>query len=260
MRPRKDHIHLAGGRIETLWWEQPRTTGPTLVFLHEGLGSAGLWRDFPSRLAAATGLDAFAFSRFGYGGSDPCALPRPLDYLTREAVEILPEVLSAAAISDFILVGHSDGATIALLYAGLAAAPGFRGGIVEAPHVLVEEVTVAGIRATRDLYDRGLRDRLARHHGANVDIAFEGWWRTWLDPEFRAWNVESELAGIARPFLVIQGRDDEYATLAQVERVAASHPDLMRTLVVEACGHTPHRDQAELVLAAMVKFVQKLLN
>jgi len=251
------HLQLAGGRVEYLWHGPPPEAAPTLVFLHEGLGSARLWRDFPQRLAEATGCSALVFSRFGYGGSDPCLLPRPLSYHTDEATLVLPQVLDRLGVGDYLAVGHSDGATIALLHAALAPAQGLRAVIAEAPHVFVEDETVAGIAATRDQYRQGLRDKLARHHGDNVDVAFDGWAETWLRPEFRDWNVEAALPAIRVPLLVVQGRDDEYASLRQVEAILRQTGGPAESLVVEQCGHVPHRDHADAVLAAMADFVRR---
>ena len=226
---------------------------PTLVLLHEGLGSVSTWRDFPDRLARATGLAVFLYSRQGYGGSDPIELPRPLDYLEREA-RLLPAVLAAAGIGRAVLVGHSDGANIALHHA--ASGNGDTLAVVAmAPHSLVEPVTLAGIRLARDAFQSGgLRERLARHHGANVDAAFRGWCDTWLDPRFANLDLRPILASIRAPLLLIQGEDDEYGSPAQVEIIAAGSP-AARTLLLPACGHAPHRDQPQAVLAAIGELV-----
>src|SRR5712691_4848017 len=175
----------------------------TLVLLHEGLGSLALWRDFPARLAAATGSATLAYSRLGYGRSDALSAPRRVDYMHEEALETLPALREALAIADPILVGHSDGASIALIHAGAGRWP-VRGLILEAPHVFVEDVTVASIAAAKEAYrTTDLRTRLARYHG-DVDGAFRGWNDIWLDPAFRAWNIEASLPNIECPTLVIQ--------------------------------------------------------
>jgi pimeloyl-ACP methyl ester carboxylesterase len=254
------HLSLAAGRIEYLWHGPAVGTAPTLVFLHEGLGSARLWRDFPQRLAQATECSALVYSRFGYGGSAPCPLPRPLTYHTDEAVQVLPAILDRLGIGGYLAVGHSDGATISLLHAALAPAEGLLAVIAEAPHVFVEDETVTGIAATRDQYPLGLRDKLARHHGDNVDIAFDGWAETWLRPEFRDWNVEAMLPAIRVPVLVVQGRDDEYASLRQVEAIMRQTGGPAESVVVEHCGHVPHRDHTDTVLNAMADFVRRMVG
>ncbi len=235
----------------------PEREVPTLVFLHEGLGCVGLWRDFPEQLARQTGCGAFVYSRAGYGASDPCPLPRPLDYLEREALEVLPEVLDEVGCREYFLVGHSDGASIALAYAGHAERPGLLGLISEAAHVFNEEICVRAAERVREQYTAGdLRDRLARHHGDNVDTAFYGWNDAWLDPGFLAMNLERYLGGVGVPCLVMQGEDDEYGTLAQVDAIAAGVSGPVETWAIPDCGHAPHRDQGGAVLDAMTRFIE----
>ncbi len=225
---------------------------PTLVFLHEGLGSVSLWRDFPAQVAAATGRRAFVYSRRGYGQSEPITPPRPLTYMHDEAA-LLPAILDAAGIGPAILVGHSDGASIALIHAATGA-PRIRGLVLLAPHVFVEDLSVASIGAARVAYLEGdLRARLARHH-ADVDGAFWGWNRAWLDPGFRAWNLEAFLPAIRVPTLVIQGKDDAYGTLAQVAAIARGLGGPITTAILDACGHAPHRDQPAATLAAIAAY------
>lgn len=251
-------LWVNNGQVEYIWHGPRAGTAPTLVFLHEGLGTAQLWRDLPSQLSQATGCSALAYSRFGYGGSDPCTLPRPLTYHNDEATVVLPDLLRRLGVSKYILIGHSDGATIGLLHASTPPRPGLLAVVAEAPHVFVEEMTLAGIAATRNRYQEGLRDALARYHGSNVDVAFRGWAEAWLDPAFRNWNVEMTLRAIRVPVLVIQGREDEYASLEQVERVVRRVGARAETLVIDNCGHTPHRDQSEQVLAAMTGFIDRV--
>lgn len=240
----------------------PTTDGlPTLVFLHEGLGCIDIWKDFPARVATATGCGALIYSRRGYGRSSPVAVPRPIRYLHDEAVDVLPTLLDRLGLGEIVLIGHSDGASIALIAASGAATEKDRGRIrkviVEAPHVFVEDVTIAGILAARDAYrDGDLRSRLQRLHGDNVDCAFLGWNSTWLQPEFRDWNIEALLPTITAPLLVIQGTGDEYATAAQYDAIAAQAGGPVELLIPDPCGHTPHRDQADLVLDAMVRFIR----
>jgi pimeloyl-ACP methyl ester carboxylesterase len=227
---------------------------PILVLLHEGLGSLALWRDFPARLAAATGAATLVYSRLGYGKSDPLAAPRRVDYMHEEALETLPALRDALGIADPILVGHSDGASIALIHAGTGRWP-VRGLVLEAPHVFVEDLSIASIAAAKEAYAAtDLRARLTRYHD-DVDGAFRGWNDIWLAPAFRDWSIESFLSGIACPTLVIQGADDEYGTPAQLDAIAAQVGGPVETVLLPACKHTPHRDQPEATLAAMVRFV-----
>jgi pimeloyl-ACP methyl ester carboxylesterase len=229
---------------------------PTLVFLHEGLGSARQWRDFPRKLAAATGCGLLVYSRRGYGGSDPVPLPRPLTYMHEEGERELPALLGDTSITDAILFGHSDGASIALVAAGSGRAPSVRGLILEAPHVFCEELSVRSIAAARDAYERGdLRDKLRRWHGDNVDVAFWGWNRAWLDPGFAAWSIESYLPCVGVPVLQLQGRDDPYGTEAQLRSIERGASGPVTTLLLDHCGHAPHKDQPAAVLKAATDFI-----
>jgi pimeloyl-ACP methyl ester carboxylesterase len=223
------------------------------VFLHEGLGSVSLWRDFPTRVAERTGCGIFAYSRYGYGASEPLAEKREPDYMHREADVVLPALLSAANIERPILLGHSDGASIALLFA--AAFPGrARALILEAPHVFVEDISVASIAAAKVAFETtDLPRKLARHH-ADVEGTFRGWSDIWLDPRFRAWNLEDELANITEPILLLQGEDDEYGTQAQLRAIETRVRDVT-TVLLERCGHSPHRDRTDAVLDAIAAFV-----
>jgi pimeloyl-ACP methyl ester carboxylesterase len=230
---------------------------PTLILLHEGLGSIALWRDFPAKLAQATGCPAVVYSRYGYGRSDPLGGPRGVDYMHREALATLPELRTALGLDEVILVGHSDGASIALIHAGSGRWP-VRGIVLEAPHVFVEDVSIASIEAARIAYDTtDLRDRLARYH-ADVDSAFRGWNDIWLDPDFRAWNIEDVLPGVRCPVLAIQGADDEYGTLAQIDAIERGVAGRFERLVLPDCKHSPHRDQEQAALAAMARFVAQV--
>lgn len=248
-----NRFHLADMELEYAWIGDP--AAHALVFLHEGLGSVSLWRDFPARVAGVTGLSALVFSRAGYGGSSPVALPRPLDYLEREARDVLPRVLDAAGITSAILIGHSDGGSIALVSSALDVGR-IKGVVAMAPHTFVEDICVAAIAQVTIAYESGeLRPRLQRHHGANVDCAFWGWNRTWLDPAYRAMDLRPYLPRIQVPVLVIQGEDDEYASLAQVDEVVHGVSGPVQTLVLPQCGHSPHRDQADAVVGAIGEFM-----
>ena len=227
---------------------------PALILLHEGLGSIALWRDFPAKLARATGCPAVVYSRWGYGHSDPLAGPRGVDYMHREALETLPELRAQLGLDDAILIGHSDGASIALIHAGSGRWP-VRALVLEAPHVFVEDVSITSIAAARTAYETtDLRQRLARHH-ADVDSAFRGWNDIWLNADFRTWNIEDALPGVRWPVLAIQGADDEYGTLAQLDATERGVAGPLERLVLPHCKHSPHRDQEELVLAAMARFI-----
>ena len=250
----------AGGRLEYARWERGACAGPPLVLLHEGLGCVSTWRDWPAELARATGCEVLAYSRFGYGGSSPAELPRPLDFMAREAREVLPRVLEEAAMDAPVLVGHSDGGTIALLCAAAGEVP--LGGIVTlAAHAFNEPHCIAGIEAAREAFLGGsLRQALCRHHGESTDDAFWGWCDAWLDPRFERWSIEEELGRVGVEQLVVQGRDDAYGTLRQVEVIASRTAGHCRTLVLDDCGHAPHRDQARATTDSIVRFVAGLAD
>lgn len=252
-------LRAAGERLEFLRHGPRPSEAPTLVFLHEGLGSVSTWRDFPARVADATGCSAFVFSRAGYGASDPVKLPRPVGYMHDDAAK-LGEVLRVAGIERHVLIGHSDGASIALIQAGSTPSLGLLGVATLAPHVFCEDISVASIRAVRKTWETtDLRSKLARHHGANVDCAFLGWNGAWLDPDFRRWNIEAYLPKIAVPVLAIQGESDEYGTMAQVDTIARQAGRGAEVLKLAACGHAPHKDQPETTLAALVAFVKRVV-
>jgi len=253
-------VTVDGVRLEYLWSGPPAGEAPTLVFLHEGLGSAGLWRDFPARLAHIAGCGALAYSRAGYGASGPVDLPRPVRFMHDEAV-VLGKMIDALGIGEHVLFGHSDGASISLIHAGSEPRPGLRGVVAEAPHVFTEPHGLASIAAIADVYrDTDLRERLARHHGQNVDTAFRGWNDVWLDPEFRAWNIEAYLPGIRVPLLVVQGESDEYGTWAQVDAIQRQAGGPVEVLGIPHCGHSPHREQPDVVLAAAAAFVRQCVG
>jgi pimeloyl-ACP methyl ester carboxylesterase len=229
---------------------------PELVFLHEGLGSVAMWRDFPRRVAHASGCNALVYSRYGYGRSEPIAGDRGVRYMHDEALATLPELLDALAIERPILVGHSDGASIALIYAGQTGRP-LAGLVAMAPHVFVEDISIASIEAARVAYETSdLRAKLARYHD-DVDSAFRGWNRIWLHPDFRAWNIEAALARIDCPVLAIQGEDDEYGTMAQVQSIARNVRDA-DIVELSDCRHSPHRDQPQATLDAITAFVDRV--
>lgn len=242
-------LHIAGGEVE---YEAVAGGQPTLVFLHEGLGSMRLWRDFPHRLCQMTGAGGIVWSRHGYGGSEVVVTKREPGYMHHEALVVLPELLERLGLDDVVLVGHSDGASIALIFAGGSAVArrAVRGVIAIAPHVFVEAPTVESIAAARVRYESGdLRHRLARHHD-DVDAAFYGWNDIWLSPPFRHWSIEEYLPAISCPILLVQAEDDPYGTTEQVDRIERQAGGPVSSLMLGHGGHAPHAAQSGRVLAA----------
>lgn len=253
------HLSIGGVRLEHRWLGPGPGEAATLVLLHEGLGCVAMWKDFPARLAAATGCGVLVYSRQGYGRSDPIALPRPLDYMEREAERDLPEILDATGIERAILVGHSDGASIATIYAGSFEDHRVRGLVLIAPHFLVEDVCLDAIRGARTAFETGdLRRRLERHHGANVDGAFWGWNRAWLDPGFRSWSIADCLAYVRVPILLIQGEADPYGTRRQIDVAREEAYCPVDVCLLPDCGHAPHLEQPEATLDAVAAFIRRL--
>ena len=268
-------LEVLGQHLEYRWIGPPPDDAPTIVFLHEGLGCQQMWRDFPDRMASATGCGALVYSRIGYGASDPVHGPRPIRFMHDEALKVLPAVLERLRLQEVILFGHSDGASIAVVYAG-AHSRAFRGPllrrsegshkpvralVLEAPHVFVEPVCIESIaRISRAYETTRLRERLARNHGANTDSMFKTWTEVWLRPEFRQWNIEEYLPAIESPVLVVQGEDDEYGTLRQVDTVLRQVNGPTRSLVLTRCGHSPHSDQPDAVLEAASGFIRQTLD
>ena len=248
-------------RIEHQWIARERGHAPLIVFLHEGLGSVSTWKDFPQLLCEAAGCRGLLYSRPGYGRSTP----RPpneawaIDFMHRQAYDVLPALLDALGVDTATdrpwLFGHSDGGSIALLHAARFATQ-VAGAIVMAPHIKVEAFGLANIRAAREAYLHGtLRAGLARHHD-DPDSAFKGWNDIWLAPAFLAWNIEAELANIRCPLLAIQGEDDPYGTMAQIDGIAARAPQT-ELVKLPSCGHSPQRDQPEAAMAAASRFIQR---
>ncbi len=256
-----DHLLLNGKQLEIDWHGASPEDAPTLVFLHEGLGCLGMWGDFPSKLAAATGCGALVYSRLGYGKSDSSILPRPIRYMHNEGLEVLPKLLEVAGIRDCILIGHSDGGSIAIIYAGGTEAIPLRGLITEAAHVFCEDICLSAVRHAREMYLNGkLRRKLGKHHGTNTDNAFWGWNDVWLHPDFRNWNIEEYLSGVKVPMLVIQGENDNQGTPSQVEAISRQVPTLVEAMMVPDCGHAPHKEQEAVVFKAMMDYIARLLG
>lgn len=242
--------------IDYRWTDNAATGDAVMVFLHEGLGSVSMWRDFPDRLCARLGLRGLVYSRPAYGQSTP----RPAgerwapDFLQRQASEVLPVLLAALGIARPWLFGHSDGGSIALLYAALHP-QALRGAVVVAPHLFVEDISIASIAAAREAYlHGGLRERLARHH-QDVDSAFFGWNDVWLSNAFRDWNITQEIGRIRCPLLAVQGEDDEYGTMRQITEIRELLPST-ELLALPHCGHSPHRDQPEALIDAVQDFMR----
>lgn len=251
-----EFLGIDGRRIEYRFAGGGSDRATDIVLLHEGLGSVAMWKDFPERVAAATGHRVLVYSRHGYGRSSALTEARKPDYLHDEARRWLPAVVERLGLRQPLLFGHSDGATIALIHAADRTAR-ISGVIALAPHVKVEDITVAGLARAKIAYETtDLRGRLASYHD-DVDGVFWGWNRTWLNPDFRSWNIEALLTAIRVPVLAIQGVDDEYATLEQIESIRRALPGT-ELLALPACGHSPHRDQADAVLAATGRFIDRI--
>jgi len=256
-----EFLTVDGVCLECRWIRVGGEDRPVLVFLHEGLGCVALWRDVPDRIARATGCDAFVWSRAGYGRSDACALPRPVRFMHEEGLNTLERVLDAAGIGRAILIGHSDGGSISLIHCGGTPAQRIVGLVTLAAHVFNEDLCVRSIEEVREAYATSdLRERLARHHGDNVDCAFRGWNDVWLHPDFRHWNLEEFLPGITVPALVIQGADDKYGTPAQAEAIARQIGGPVEKWMVPGCGHSPHIDAGDVVAERIAEFVRGLTD
>lgn len=251
-------VKAGGHQLECVLHPAHQLSRPTLVFLHEGLGSVAMWRDFPARVAQATGCRTMVYSRYGYGQSDVLEAPFDSDYMHREAREVLPELLSALDIQRPVLVGHSDGGSIALIHAG-SGYP-LAGVVLMAPHCFVEDISISSIAAAKAAaLGTDLLAKLGRYH-RDPAKTFWGWNDIWLHPDFRAWNIESCLPSIRCPILAIQGEDDEYGSLAQIEAIAsqAVSAPAVALLKLADCRHSAHKDQPEAVIRAMVEFLDAL--
>ena len=247
-------------KLELAWIGAPAAsaTRPTIVFLHEGLGSVAMWKDFPARLCEALGLRGLVYSRYGYGRSTPKPPGERWapDFMHRQAHEVLPALLAALGIERPLLFGHSDGGSIALLHAARFETTAV---VAVAPHLFVEELSISSIEKAREAYaTTDLREQLARYHD-DPDSAFRGWNDVWLSPAFRSWNIEADIATIRCPVLAVQGEDDEYGTLAQIHAIERSLPKT-RLLAIAKCEHSPHRDQPDVLIAATQRFIHGVLE
>jgi pimeloyl-ACP methyl ester carboxylesterase len=259
--PDSGHLAIGGASLEYRMIGPRPDAAPTIVMLHEGLGSVSTWSEFPQKVAEHTGAGVFVYSRAGYGRSSTITLPRPLDYMQREGTEVLPALLDAIGFTRGILFGHSDGASIAAYYAGSHQDHRVRGLVLMAPHFFVEPEGLAEIRNARTAYQStDLRTRLARHH-ADVDAAFHGWNEAWLDPQFEtAFDITDALAYIRVPVLILQGADDRYGTLAQIRVAQEECYCPVDALVMPGTGHAPHREKPDETLAAIAAFTDRILR
>lgn len=255
-----DFMTIDGVNLECAWFGDAPDGAPVLVMLHEGLGSVSIWRDFPEALAKATGTRVFAYSRAGYGKSDPVTLPRPLDFMQREAREVLPILLDKINFRRGLLVGHSDGGTIAAAYAGSVQDHRVRGLVLIEPHFFVEEFNLRSIRRiTTEYKTSDLREKLARHH-RDPDNAFLGWSGAWLDPGFgRVLDLREELIHIRVPILIVKGENDPYATMEQVRLAERECYCPVEHVVIANAAHAPHREKPEQTLKATADFINRLL-
>src|SRR5437762_1973034 len=253
-------LDLGPMRLEYRMIGQRPEQAPCIVMLHEGLGCVGLWGDFPQALAAATGAGIFVYSRAGYGQSSPVMLPRPLDYMQREALDVLPKLLDAIGFKRGLLLGHSDGASIATIYAGAHQDHRLQGLVLIAPHFIVEDISVTSIAAIKTTFETTeLKAKLARWH-KDVDNAFYGWNGAWLDPKFRDWDISEYLAYIRVPVAILQGAEDEYGTIRQIEIAQEECYCPVDVTIVPGAGHSPHREAPEATLNAISEFAGRILH
>jgi pimeloyl-ACP methyl ester carboxylesterase len=253
-------LDIAGQRLEYRMIGRQPGEAPTLVMLHEGLGCVGMWGDFPDKLQQATGCGVFAYSRAGYGRSSPVRLPRPLSFMHAEARDTLPKLLDAIGFETGLLVGHSDGGSIATIYAGSHQDHRIHGLVLIAPHFFVEDVTIAAIAGMRQVYDAGeLRSRLARWH-ADVDATVRGWSDVWLKGDFKSWDLTGELGYIRVPILIVQGERDHYGTVAQIEAAQRDCYCPVEVVLLPDAKHVPQREAPEPTLKAISEFVTRVLE
>jgi pimeloyl-ACP methyl ester carboxylesterase len=253
-------LDLGAMRLEYRMIGPRPDAAPTIVLLHEGLGCVGLWGDFPEKLSSATGAGVFVYSRAGYGRSSPVALPRPLTFMHEEAREVLPRLLDAIGFRRGLLVGHSDGASIAAIYAGSCQDHRVRALVLIAPHFFTEDMGIAEIARAKEAYaTTDLRQKLARWH-ADVDNAFRGWNGAWLDPEFRKWDISEFLAYIRVPVLIVQGEDDQYGTVKQIEAAQQECYCPVEVALLPGARHSPQRDAPAATLAAIAEFIARALQ
>ena len=258
--PDEGFLELEPQRLEYRMIGPRPDAAPTIVMLHEGLGCVGLWGAFPEQLSAATGAGVFVYSRAGYGNSSPAALPRPLSFMDEEALDMLPRVLAAIGFQRGILFGHSDGASIATIYAGSVQDHRVRGLVLMAPHFFTEAMGLTEIRRAGEAFNAGiLRDKLKRWH-ADVDGAFRSWIEPWLNPDFQKWDITEALGYIRVPILILQGAEDQYGTLKQVDVAKEECFCPVEVAILPGARHSPHRDAPVATLDAVAGFINRLLR
>ncbi len=254
-----DFLKLGSKKIEIQWYQVEQKDRPTLIFLHEGLGCTRMWKDFPQKLSQSTGCPALVFSRFGYGNSDSSPLPWKINFMHTEALKVLPDIIETAHIKNYILIGHSDGGSIGIIFAGKSYSKGLKGLITEAAHVFCEKITVDCIRLAKVNYDHhDLKQGLEKYHGKNTENAFRGWNDIWLHPKFIKWNIEKYLNKIKVPVLALQGRDDQYGTVKQIESIKR-HVNHVETCLIDDCNHSPHNEQPDQTLKIMTQFILRII-
>ncbi len=247
-------------KIEIQWHRNGKKGAPTLIFLHEGLGCAQMWKDFPYQLSQKTGCPALIFSRYGYGASDPCPLPWKINFMHKEGLQILPAVIKKTKIQNHIVIGHSDGGSIGIIYAGSPYAKGLRALITEAAHVFCEKLSIESITQAKINYEQNdLKQKLEKYHGKNTEIAFRGWNDVWLNPHFIRWNIEKYLPKIKVPMLALQGCNDQYGTLKQIDSIKRKVNHAI-THIIDNCRHSPHSEQPETVLNIMAQFIDDIVS
>lgn len=258
---KKQTLQVNGQSLEYQWHGNPESGKPVLVLLHEGLGCIAMWRDFPERMAENTGCPVFVYSRQGYGGSTPFEQDLGVDFMHHEGEVTLPALLDAAGIERTILVGHSDGASIALIHTGQQTDDRIVGLVLLAPHLFVEPETLVGIRQAKQMFETAdLARGLSRYHFEHTADTFNRWCGIWLDPQFKTWNIESSLSGIHVPLLALMGETDQYGTLAQIDTIKRVLPELTERVVIANCGHSPHLEQPEQTLKHVQRFVEQQLR
>ncbi|MFO7752486.1 MAG: alpha/beta hydrolase [Desulfobacteraceae bacterium] len=251
-----DYLAIGSKKIEYQWHGPLPGDAPTLIFLHEGLGCVSMWKDFPEKLAEKSGCGALVYSRFGYGESDSCSLPRNTKFMHEEGLDVLPGIIEKTGTRDHILIGHSDGGSISLIYAGGLCPTSLLGVVSIASHVFCETVTLESIRKAKKAWEKGnLKEKLYRYHKENTEVAFRGWNDVWLDPAFVNWNIEEFLFKIEAPVLAVQGENDPYGTREQVDRIVKNVKGPALPLMVPECGHAPHLENPSLLLDVLAAFI-----
>ena len=255
-----EFLKLHSGKIEIQWHNAKITNRPTLVFMHEGLGCAGMWKDFPKRVSDSTGCPSFVFSRFGYGNSDYSSLPWKINFMHTQALKLLPQILKQAGIEKYILIGHSDGGSIGIISAGSKDTKGLLGLITLAAHVFCEQRTVDSIQQAKINYEQqDLKKALQKYHGKNTGNAFRGWNNAWLNPNFMNWNIKKYLKKINVPMLAVQGKNDQYGTDKQIGSIE-NQVNNIESCLLDNCTHSPHFDQPATVLEIMTKFILQIVE